>query len=337
MDPFRFVADGVVSSAPLRRRAELTTMTASRYRARASRPSAPLLWLRGIFLMAQPPLLCEGNAYELLRFRRGKSLARSCAHSFVDKPLETPAVEVFADVDVPFAISREGMRHVQRTAEDTLLADMVDDLKRFTQENPDVVVRAVDHVQESLIRREREPGRRSSKERARRDESFPHKRAVPLENLYTVVRTIGDIDEAVFRQSHVMWQPELLDRRRIRVVRAKIFVVGLVAVRPPHALEGELLGVDHANAVVLVAVGDIQLGLCRIHRQVGGPAKVLGVGAAAALALMTELRQELALCCEFENLRVLVTISRQPDVVFRIDEDAVLDRRPLIALAGAAP
>src|SRR5439155_874595 len=149
--------------------------------------------------------------------------ARRCAHSFVDEALEAPAVEVFADVDVPFAIGREGMRHVQRTAEDTLLADMVDDLKRLTQENPDVVVRAVDHVEESLIRRECEP------------------------------------------------------------------------------------------------------------------AKVLGVGAAAALALMTELRQELTLCCEFENLRVLVTISRQPDVVFRIDEDAVLDRRPLIALAGAAP
>src|SRR5881628_3724113 len=56
MDPFRFVADGVVSSARLRRPAELTTITASRYRARASRPSAPLLWLRGIFLMAQPLL-----------------------------------------------------------------------------------------------------------------------------------------------------------------------------------------------------------------------------------------------------------------------------------------
>ncbi len=50
MDPFRFVADGVVSSARLPRPAELTT------------PSAPLLWLRSIFLMAQPPLLCEeGN------------------------------------------------------------------------------------------------------------------------------------------------------------------------------------------------------------------------------------------------------------------------------------
>src|SRR5919197_3725868 len=75
MDPFRFVADGVVSSARLRRPAELTTIRASRFRARASRirasrfharasrPYAPLLWLRGIFLKAQPPLLCEEGEY----------------------------------------------------------------------------------------------------------------------------------------------------------------------------------------------------------------------------------------------------------------------------------
>src|SRR5881628_2187700 len=81
MDPFQFVADGVVSSARLRRPAELTTITASRYCARASRPSAPLLWLRGIFLMAQPllrlrpiglalrALLCRGGEYDAFKFR----------------------------------------------------------------------------------------------------------------------------------------------------------------------------------------------------------------------------------------------------------------------------
>src|SRR5438128_10051665 len=68
MEPFRFVADGVVSSAPLRRPAGLTTITASRYRARASRPSAPLLWLRDIFLMAQPLLLCEEGEYDAFKF-----------------------------------------------------------------------------------------------------------------------------------------------------------------------------------------------------------------------------------------------------------------------------
>src|SRR5438093_8893080 len=79
MDPFRFAADGVVSSAPLRRPAELTTITASRYRARASRPSAPPLWLRGIFLMAQPPLLCEeGNMTHSSSVQTATSLTFGC-------------------------------------------------------------------------------------------------------------------------------------------------------------------------------------------------------------------------------------------------------------------
>src|SRR5206468_10919663 len=77
MDPFRFVADGVVSSARLQRPAEPTTITASRYRARASRitasryrarasrPSAPPLWLRGIFLVAQPLLRLRAIALAL--------------------------------------------------------------------------------------------------------------------------------------------------------------------------------------------------------------------------------------------------------------------------------
>src|SRR5437879_11880037 len=90
-----------------------------------------------------------------LRFRGRKSLAGRRAHSLIHEPLEAPAVEVFADVDVTFAVDREGMRHVQRSAEDTLLSAVVDDLERLTPKNPDVVVRAGDHVLESLIRRER--------------------------------------------------------------------------------------------------------------------------------------------------------------------------------------
>src|ERR1051326_6279852 len=64
MDPFRNGAAGVVSSAKLFRPevlAELTTINASRYRARASRPSAALLWLRNFLLMPQPPLLFQGG------------------------------------------------------------------------------------------------------------------------------------------------------------------------------------------------------------------------------------------------------------------------------------
>ena len=46
--------------------------------------------------------------------------------------MEPTAVEVFADVDVTFAVDREGMRHVQRSARDALLSDVVDDLERLT-------------------------------------------------------------------------------------------------------------------------------------------------------------------------------------------------------------
>src|ERR1700687_4706248 len=91
-----------------------------------------------------------------LRFRRRKSLAGRRAHSLVNEPLEAPAVEVFADVDVTRAADREGMRYVQRSAEDPLLSDVIDDLECLTQKNPDVVVSAVDHVQEAVIRRKRE-------------------------------------------------------------------------------------------------------------------------------------------------------------------------------------
>jgi hypothetical protein len=63
---------------------------------------------------------------------------------------------VFADVDVTFAVGRQGMRHVQRSAKNPLLPDVVDHLERLTQKNPHVVVRAVDHIQEALIRRKRE-------------------------------------------------------------------------------------------------------------------------------------------------------------------------------------
>src|SRR6202049_5353520 len=119
-----------------------------------------------------------------LRFRRRKSLAGRRAHALVNEPLETPAVEVFADVDVTFAVDREGMRHVQRTAENPLLSDVVDDLERLTQKNPDVVVRAVDHDKEALIRRERESGGRPGEQGSRRADSFPHKCTVLLENLY---------------------------------------------------------------------------------------------------------------------------------------------------------
>ena len=68
-----------------------------------------------------------------LWFRRRKRAARWLAHALVNEALEAPAVEIFADIDIAFAVDRKGMRHVQRSAEDALLPDAIDDLKRIAQ------------------------------------------------------------------------------------------------------------------------------------------------------------------------------------------------------------
>ena len=68
------------------------------------------------------------------------------AHALVNESLEAPAIEVFTDIEVPFTVHCEGMWHVQRSAEDPLLPDVVNHLESLAQKNPDVVVRAVDHV-----------------------------------------------------------------------------------------------------------------------------------------------------------------------------------------------
>src|SRR6516164_5401964 len=73
----RIAADGVVSSAKAFRPndfAGLTTIYASRYRARASRPSARTKVASRYFWPAHPPLL----------FKEGNMLARQFIHSFYD-------------------------------------------------------------------------------------------------------------------------------------------------------------------------------------------------------------------------------------------------------------
>jgi hypothetical protein len=54
--------------------------------------------------------------------RYGLGGGRVGAHSFIHKPLEPPGVEV----EVTFTVHREGMRYVQGSAKDPLLADVVE-------------------------------------------------------------------------------------------------------------------------------------------------------------------------------------------------------------------
>ena len=66
---------------------------------------------------------------------------------------------------------------------------------------------------------------------------------------------------------------------------------------------------DHDDAAVSVAVGDVELIGWGIYGQVGRTAEVVRVRAAAAPAAMAELRQELALRVELEDLVILLAAN----------------------------
>src|SRR6185436_1004049 len=86
---------------------------------------------------------------------------------FIQEALKPARVEVLADVDVAAAVDGNGVGDVERSAPQALLAEARDDLHRPAFENPHVVVGAVDHIEEALlrIRREREARRRALKQR----------------------------------------------------------------------------------------------------------------------------------------------------------------------------
>ena len=96
---------------------------------------------------------------------------------------------------------------------------------------------------------------------------------------------------------------ELLRDGRIRVVVAEIGVVRLVAVGAPMPLVLAGVGVEDDDAVVAVAVGDVELIGLGIDKHLGGQPEVLGVVAAFALAGLADLHQELAVLGELQHLR----------------------------------
>src|SRR5262245_41903724 len=74
------------------------------------------------------------------------------AESFVQESLESACVEIFAHVDVAPTVHGDGMWNVERAAEEPLLPEARDHSKRLAIQDPHVMVRAVDHVQEPLLR-----------------------------------------------------------------------------------------------------------------------------------------------------------------------------------------
>src|SRR5436190_16653656 len=85
------------------------------------------------------------------RRRRVRTWYRG-AQSLVQEALEAASVEVLADVDIASTVHRDRMRHVERAAKQSLLPEAGDHLQRLAIQDPDVMVRAVDHVEKPLLR-----------------------------------------------------------------------------------------------------------------------------------------------------------------------------------------
>jgi hypothetical protein len=143
---------------------------------------------------------------------------------------------------------------------------------------------------------------------------------------------------------------ELLRRRRVRIVRAKIGIVWLVAVGAPEALHGAGLAIEHRNAFVQVTVGEKCFVRLRIDEYLGDASEVrriaaaanitrlsLRVGRAAARGGLSVLRDEFAVLGELHDVRVARTIAADPDVGQVIHEDAVIRRRPVVTRPWASP
>jgi hypothetical protein len=155
--------------------------------------------------------------------------------------------------------------------------------------------------------------------------------------LNAVVDAIADVHQAVIGDGDAVHRVELRRAGAFVHARERRAVVRLVPVRAPMPLVSAGVGIEHDHAPVAVAVGDEELVGGRVHGEAGGLVDVGSVVAAATRAMLADLEQELARRRELEQIGVLVAVAADPDVVLAVDVDAVLDVRPVVALAGSAP
>ena len=207
-------------------------------------------------------------------------------------------------------------------------------------QHPDFVVFAVGAQQIALpgIGPDRQVPHRAVAERVLLVEPFLDEAAVLAEHLDAVVDAVADIDQPVIGDLDAMHGiAELLRHRRLGIVGRLLVVVGRVAIGAPVPLVGAGGGVEHDDAVVAVAVGDVDLVGLLVDRGFGGLAELRGVVAALARRDLADLHHEFAVEGEFQDGVVVVGIAADPDETPLVDLDAVFAPDPLIAFAGAAP
>src|SRR4029079_15421673 len=116
-------------------------------------------------------------------------------------------------------------------------SDAADDVERRAIEDPDFLVVAVGDVELPLVGREGDVPHRTVAGCGLRDERLLDELAVLLEYLDAVVLAIADVHGPVLRHLHAAHRAELPGRRRARIVRRRLGLARLLAVRAPAAFE----------------------------------------------------------------------------------------------------
>ncbi len=98
-----------------------------------------------------------------------------------------------------------------------------------------------------------------------------------------------------------------------------------------------VLSVENRHPSVEVAVGDEGLVRGNVEGHLRGAAEVRRIAAAGVAARLAQLQQELPVARELEDVRIVRAVAADPDVVHRVDGDAVIRRRPVVAGTGSAP
>src|ERR1035437_6903621 len=109
-----------------------------------------------------------------------------------------------------------------------------------------------------------------------------------------------------------------------------------MATPPPLAFP--CFRVVHHNALVEVAVSDIDLVRRLVKLNACGPAKHAGVLIVLRCGRgMTDLHQEAPIVGELEDLPVILAVTAQPDIACAVDPDTVFVARPVLCRCGASP
>src|SRR6185295_5248686 len=243
-------------------------------------------------------------------------------------------------INVALGVHRHGVNPVELPGIAAAAAKTADYGTIVPFQHPDFVVLAIGAQQIGLLRvgPDGDILHRAIAARVLFVKPFLNEGSIFLEHLDAVVDAVADIEQPVIGEFYAMHGVgELLRGRSIGIVGRLLVVAGRLAVGAPVPLVGAGRRIEHDDAAIAVAVGDIDFVGVLVDRGLGGLAELRGVGRTLARRDLADLHHELAVEVEFQDRVVVVGVAADPHETFLIHFNAVFAADPFVAFAGAAP